>query len=429
MELSLSAYQRALDFLFARTGSSVKVGLARTEALLTAIGRPHERFPAFHVAGTNGKGSVCATLEALLRARGLRVGTYTSPHLVDFRERITVDGVPIGADAVIDFVERWTPECERLGATFFEATTSLAFHSFAAAAVDVAVVEVGLGGRLDSTNVLRPQAAGVTSIGMDHAEWLGDTLDLIAREKGGIYKQGVPAVVGELDPRIRRLLAEQARSAGAAPVLVLADECDIADVAVAAAGTTFAVRWRGERGRLRTPLAGYHQAQNTMTALLMLDAAGPRYATALDDAGAPLAGVRLAGRYQRHGRYLFDVAHNPDGARVLAGTIAAERPAGPVVSLFAVLADKDWRAMMEALAPAVSHFVLTTPPTAPAERAWRVDDALAFARERGWSAERCADFDEAIAAASRGAGTVLVTGSFHTVGDAMSRLQLSPTTA
>ena len=429
MELTHGAYHRALDFLFARTGSSVKVGLARTEALLTAIGRPHDRFPAFHVAGTNGKGSVCATLEALLRARGLRVGKYTSPHLVDFRERITVDGVPVAEEAVIAFVDRWTAECERLGATFFEATTSLAFESFAAAEVDVAVVEVGLGGRLDSTNVLRPVAAGVTAIGMDHAEWLGDALESIAREKGGIYKPGIPAVVGELDPAIRNLLAAQARAAGARPVRVLADECEIADITVDAGGTAFDLRWRGERHALRTPLAGRYQAQNTVTALLMLDAAGPPYATPLADAAAALAGVQLAGRFQRHGRYLFDVAHNPAGARVLAETIAAQPASAPVVALFGVLADKDWRAMMTALAPVVSHFVLTTPPTAPAERAWRVEEALAFARDHGWSAERSASFDEAIERASRGAGTVLVTGSFHTVGDTMSRLQLSPTTA
>jgi dihydrofolate synthase/folylpolyglutamate synthase len=429
VELTRGAYHRALDFLFARTGSSVKVGLARTEALLAAIGRPHDRFPAFHVAGTNGKGSVCATLEALLRARGLRVGKYTSPHLVDFRERITVDGVPVAEEAVIAFVDRWTAECERLGATFFEATTSLAFESFAAARVDVAVVEVGLGGRLDSTNVLRPVAAGVTSIGMDHAEWLGNALESIAREKGGIYKSGVPAVVGELDPAIRALLAAQARAAGARPVRVLADECEIGDITVDAGGTAFDLRWRGERRALRTPLAGRYQAQNTVTALLMLDAAGPPYATPLADAAAALANVQLAGRFQRHGRYLFDVAHNPAGARVLAETIAAQPAAGPVVALFGVLADKDWRAMMTALAPVVSHFVLTTPPTAPLERAWRMEEALAFARDHGWSAERCASFDEAIERASRGAGTVLVTGSFHTVGDAMSRLQLSPTTA
>jgi hypothetical protein len=138
VELALSDYRRALDFLFARTGGGMKVGLERTRALLDALDNPQGRFPSFHVAGTNGKGSVCATLEALLRAKGLRVGKYTSPHLIDFRERVTVDGVPIDERAVVDFVERWTPRCEAIGATFFEATTALAFHHFARAGVDVA---------------------------------------------------------------------------------------------------------------------------------------------------------------------------------------------------------------------------------------------------------------------------------------------------
>ena len=429
MERDLSAYQRALEFLFARTGSTMKVGLARTEALLAAAGRPHDRFPAFHVAGTNGKGSVCATLEALLRARGLRVGKYTSPHLVDFRERITVDGEPIAEERVVEFVRRWAPECERTGATFFEASTALAFHCFAETAVDVAVVEVGLGGRLDSTNVIRPVVAGVTAIGLDHAEWLGESLEGIAREKGGIYKSGVPAVVGELDPEIRAQLAAQARAAGAASVRVVADECALENVRVVADGTAFDVRWRGERRALHTPLAGRHQAHNAMTALVMLDAAGARYAPAPAEAAAALAGVRLAGRFQRYGRYLLDVAHNPDGARVLAATVAAARPARPVTALFGVLADKDWRGMMDALAPVVDHFVLATPPTAPPERRWRVADALDHAAAHGWSAEACADFDAALALAAGRGGTVLVTGSFHTVGDAMARLQLSPTTA
>jgi dihydrofolate synthase/folylpolyglutamate synthase len=429
VELALSAYQRALDFLFARTGSTMKAGLARTEALLAAVGRPHDRFPVFHVAGTNGKGSTCATLEALLRAKGLRVGNYTSPHLVDFRERITVDGVPVEAERVVRFVRDWTDVCEALGATFFEATTALAFHTFADTAVDVAVVEVGLGGRLDSTNVVRPVAAGVTSIGMDHAEWLGSTIEEIAREKGGIYKPGVPAVIGELDPAVCAQLAAQARAVGASTVRVLLEECAAVTAVVDAAGTTFDVAWRGERARLRTPLAGRHQAQNALTALLMLDAAGGRYATTLAEAAGSLGGVRLAGRFQRRGRHLFDVAHNPAGASVLAETLAASAPARPVRALFGVLGDKDWREMMHALAPVVDHFVLATPPSAPAERAWRVDEALAFAREHGWSAEPGGDFGAALAAAERGAGTVLVTGSFHTVGDAMALLQLSPTSA
>src|SRR5205085_10314340 len=170
-------YERALAYLYARTTGPYKFGLERTIALLAALGDPHRAYPCIHIAGTNGKGSSVATAEALLRAKGLRVGTYTSPHLVDFRERIVVDGARIAADEVIDFVERWTPLVESLGATFFEATTALAFAHFAKSRVDVALVETGLGGRLDSTNVIDPIAAGVTTIDYDHTEYLGTAVE------------------------------------------------------------------------------------------------------------------------------------------------------------------------------------------------------------------------------------------------------------
>ena len=152
----LSGYRAALDYLFERTTGGSRFGLERTAALLAALGDPHHRLRIFHVAGTNGKGSACATLAAVLRHRGFRVGKYTSPHLVDFRERFLIDGRAVEETYVVDFIERWTPEVERTGATFFEATTAMAFDWFARSNVDVAVIETGLGGRLDSTNVVRP---------------------------------------------------------------------------------------------------------------------------------------------------------------------------------------------------------------------------------------------------------------------------------
>ena len=168
-------YQEALQYLFARTTGKSKFGLERTRALLAALGNPQDRIPCFHVAGTNGKGSVCATLEALLRARGLRTAKYTSPHLVDFRERFVIDGVAVDPAYIVDFITTRTAAAERI-----EATTAMAFQYFAESGVDVAVIETGLGGRLDSTNVVRPLVAGVTSIGIDHVEYLGDTREAIA---------------------------------------------------------------------------------------------------------------------------------------------------------------------------------------------------------------------------------------------------------
>lgn len=395
-------------------------------ALLAALGDPHTAVPVLHVAGTNGKGSTVATLDALLRARGLRVARYTSPHLVDFRERIVVDGRAIEAGLVTEFVRRWTPTAERLGATFFEVTTALAFDHFARTGADVAIIETGLGGRLDATNVVVPRVAGVTAIGLDHTEFLGHTLEQIAAEKAGIYKRGAAAVVGEPSAGLRATLAGHARAAGAAPVRIVAEECRIERVTVGVGGTAFDVDAPWGAGRLATPLVGRYQAWNAATALTMLHAAGAPYAPTLDEAAAALRGVRIPGRFQRVGRFVFDVAHNPDGAAVLAETLEATGAARPIVALVTVLADKDWRGMLAALAPVVDRFVLTAAPTAPASRAWRPAEALAHAEAHGWAAELVADFDAAIARAEALGATVVVTGSFHTVGDAMARLQVDP---
>ena len=426
MDVDLIRYQDALQYLFARTTGGWKFGLERTEVLLEALGNPHRRIPVLHVAGTNGKGSAVATAEALLRGKGLRVGKYTSPHLVDFRERIVVDGEEISGADVVAFVERWTPLVERIGATFFEATTVLAFEQFRARGVDVALIETGLGGRLDTTNVVDPVSAGVISIGFDHTEYLGDTLEAIAAEKAGIFKPGRPAVIGEPDPHIREFLAEQARAAGASDVRVVADRIRIEDITVDERGTECTLTALGHTRRLRTPLVGAHQATNLAFTLEWLDAAGPPYATPLADVAAHLSATSMPGRFQRLGHFLFDVAHNPDGARVLAQTLQRVRPPAPVVAVVCALRDKDWRAMLLALRPHVAAFVFTNAPTAPESRAWDLDEVAAFARDQGLPGSAEPDFDAALRAAGERGATVLVTGSFHTVGDAMSRLHVSP---
>lgn len=413
-----------LSYLFARTTGGFRFGLERTQALLDALNNPHRRYPVIHVAGTNGKGSSLATAEALLLSRGLRVGKYTSPHLVDFRERVLVNREPIAASDVVDFVRRWTPLVEELGATFFEATTAMAFQAFADAQVDVALIETGLGGRLDSTNVVHPISAGVTSIGWDHMEYLGHTLETIAGEKAGIFKAGRPAVIGEPESGIRDLLRQRAAAAGAVP-LVVAEEVLIEDVDVRATGTSLTIGMFGERERLTTPLIGRHQAYNLAFTLALLHAAGPAYRFSLAQARAPLSQVRLPGRFHRAGRHIFDVAHNADGARVLAETLRTVRPPGPVTAVFCALRDKEWEEMLATLALEVDAMVLTSAPTAPPSRAWDLEIVRAFVLQRALPATIEPDFHRALELAST-AGTVVVTGSFHTVGDAMARLQVSP---
>jgi dihydrofolate synthase/folylpolyglutamate synthase len=267
---------------------------------------------------------------------------------------------------------------------------------------------------------------GVSSIGLDHMQYLGDTKELIAREKAGIFKPDVPAVIGEPDVGIRRLLASLAYDVGATPVITIAEDRPVSEIVVSPAGTSFTLSGPGGARRLHTPLVGRPQALNAATAIAMLECAGGRYAEAAAAAERGLETVAIPGRFQRCGDVIFDVAHNPAGAAVLCETLLAVRPARPVVCLLTVLRDKDWRGVMSALATVVDRFVLSAPPSVPADRAWALDDAVAFARENDWAAEAYADFDAALAAARDGAATTLITGSFHTVGDAMARLQVSP---
>ncbi len=425
-----SAYTDALDYLYARTTGAVKFGLERTVELLEHLGNPQDAVPCFHIAGTNGKGSTVATTAALLRAKGLRVGTYTSPHLVDFRERILIDGEPIPEGEVVAIIERHTDVIERNGATFFEATTALAFDHFARGGAAVTVIETEPGGRLDSTNVVNPLVAGVTSIGRDHTEYLGDSLEGIAAEKGGIFKAGRPAVIGEANPGLRDVLRRCAEDAGASRVWILSDELAIRDIAPSMAGTQFTVARTGpsgERADWLTSLIGTHQATNAAIAWLMTEAAGDLYRTSLAEASGPLSTVQLAGRFQRVGKHIFDVAHNRAGSDVLAATLSQLQPDRPVVAVFCALADKEWGSMIAALAPVVDQFLFTNAPTAPLRnRAGDLRAVEMFAAERGLAGRTIESFDAALARADRTGATVLISGSFHTVGDAMSRLQLSP---
>ncbi len=420
MDSGLTSYKSALDRLFARTGSTARFGLERTRALLTLLGNPHERISCIHVAGTNGKGSVVATIENLLRAKpdGLRVGRYTSPHLVDFRERIVVDGEQIGEDEVLSFINRWEAESERLGATFFEITTALALDHFASREVDVAIIEAGLGGRLDSTNVITPVVAGVTSIGIDHTEYLGNSITGIAREKGGIYKRGVPAVFGPVSDEVREALVETATMAGASPVIAADELFHASNVSTGSGGTSFDVESKGARVTLRTGLIGEHQAANACVALAMLDAAGGRWRVSLAEAQRSLPAVSMPGRFQRKGKFILDVAHNPDGMRTLVKSLEAVAPPRPIVAVLGVLRDKDWREMMAVLSLAVDRIIVTNPTSAPPARCWDASEAAEFGAENGWNVALISDLPSAVALAATEAATVLITGSFHTVGDA-----------
>src|SRR2546426_403365 len=215
------SFEAACRFLFARQGSRIKWSLGPTEGLLDVLGHPERRCPSIHIGGTNGKGSTCAFMAGELEARGFQVGVYTSPHLVSVRERIVAQGVPIDEEAFAEWTAFLKPHIERLDASFFEATTAIAFADLAARGVDVAVIEVGLGGRLDSTNVITPLVSVVTKVALEHTDYLGPDLASIAREKAGIAKPGVPFVTGEQEPAVRAVLCAVAERRGARPVVLV----------------------------------------------------------------------------------------------------------------------------------------------------------------------------------------------------------------
>ena len=351
-----------------------------------------------------------------LRTTGARVGLYTSPHLVSFRERIRVNGVPISREAVVSWTRHLRPLMEETGATFFEATTAIAFADFAARNVDIAVVEVGLGGRLDSTNVLTPLVSAVTHVALDHQKYLGDTIELIAAEKAGIAKPDVPFVIGEPDEG----LAEVLRRAG--------------EIAVGER-----VRGEGEYLPIVVPpdalwdgplaLAGPHQRRNAAVAAAILDALPadlrpttydlrPDRPTTYDFSTAS-----IPGRLDRRGKWLYDVAHNPDAMRALVTALTDAPPKGPVHALVSILSDKPWPEMLVLLDQVVDVGILTVTPTAEGRKwdtawleRWLADPDRPPARAR-W--RLVPDFHEALCTVEEGAGTVLVTGSFHTVGDVM----------
>lgn len=332
------------------------------------------------------------------------MGVYTSPHLVSARERIVVGGAPISEDAFAEWAWYLRPEIERLDASFFEAVTAIGFADLAARGVDIAIVEVGLGGRLDATNVLTPLVSVVTKIAREHTEQLGSDLEGIAREKAGIAKAGVPFVTGETDPAILAALVAEAERRGARPVRAV----DTGRPPTAALG-----------------LRGAHQSANAWVAAAALNELPPRFGGGVGDAiPESFAHASMPGRFDIRGSWIFDVAHNPDGMQVLVAALAEERPRRPLHAVVGIRSDKEWPHMLAVLAPAVDRLVLTVAPSVPPAKRWSDEELERWSKDRRGAPVVVVepDFDRALMVARRDAGTVLVTGSFHTVGDALGRL-------
>jgi dihydrofolate synthase/folylpolyglutamate synthase len=420
----VSGYRKALAALHRLERFGIRLGLEEMRAICAASGHPERAAPTLHVGGTNGKGTTVAALAALGTAHGLKTGCYTSPHVLDFRERIRIDGDPISEDAVGEVWSRVSGRVRENGLTYFEATTLMAFDHFARAGIDLAVVEVGLGGRLDATNVVRPEVAVVTNVARDHEPQLGRELAGIAREKAGIFKAGVPALIGDARPEeVRRAFVEAAGAAGA-PILFFEDDVRI-EVRPGDGETAFDYAgpgWRAED--LLLPMQGAHFVWDAAVALRAWEVAGirPLAETAAREA---LSGVRPVGRAERWMvdgvPIVFDVAHNPNAVERLIAAL----PGGAELRTLLVLgflADKDWEGMLDRLAALGGRGWLCGLPGSPADRrlvrpdltrwpglVWADTVTGALAEARRYVAAGAAD-------------RILVTGSFHTVEAAMRAL-------
>ena len=419
-------YPESLAFVERLIFKKIKPGLERTEALLAALDDPQRRFPSVHVAGTNGKGSVIALIASVLQQAGLRVGIYTSPHLISCRERIAIDGRPIPREEFAALVSRLAPLIEKMPEppTQFEFLTAMAFEHFAQREVDVAVIEVGLGGRFDSTNVIMPLLSIITHIAFDHMHLLGTTLRQIAAEKAGIIKKGIPVVTAEKKAEPLSVIECEAERLGAP--LHRVDPSRIKRIDFDWDGQDFQTP---DWGPLRLGLLGHYEGENLAIVLEGLRLLNARWPLTGEIVRQGLAEARWPGRFELLARqpYLIaDGAHNVEAAQALVETIEAYHqrhlPNGRKWLLFGVLADKDVPGICQTLFPHFDELLITRPNS---ERACERTIVQALAKDQGRSVQ--------ITSLSSGLKTAMskmerddllcVTGSLYLVGELKQTLE------
>jgi dihydrofolate synthase/folylpolyglutamate synthase len=391
-------YTEAIAWLYGTQERGIKLGLHRVREFLDTLGWQPGGTRFIHVAGTNGKGSVCAMADAICRAAGLRTGLFTSPHLITFRERIRIDGEMAPPEEIAAELTRIRGICDGIAAlpTFFEITTGLALEIFRRRQVEVGIIEVGLGGRLDSTNVLTPAVSVITSIGLDHMQLLGGTIEEIAWEKAGIIKPGVPVVTGLLPPEAAEVVAQVAatRAAHCIPV----------------------------REPVPYPLAleGAHQRLNAAVALCALQVAG--LTISADAARSGLQSVSWPGRFQDTGNgFIIDGAHNPAAARALVETWRGKYGDRRTEVILGIVRDKDAQSICAELAPIANQFVIV-PVRSP--RAGSVEILAGIAS--AYRPTRISpSLEKAISSARLAEAPVLITGSLFLVGEALVALGLA----
>ncbi|MFQ6613031.1 MAG: bifunctional folylpolyglutamate synthase/dihydrofolate synthase [Fidelibacterota bacterium] len=328
-------FNELLNYLYGLRRLGIKAGLRHTLELLKYCGSPETKFRSVHIAGTNGKGSTAVILASILQNTGLKVGLYTSPHLICFNERVRINGDPVSDDWIADFIKKHQADIDTLQATFFETTTALAFSYFAEQGVDVAIIETGLGGRLDSTNVLTPEVTAITPVSLDHRELLGDDLIAIAEEKAGIIKPGIPLV---LAPQEMEVIAVLERTAAKKSVPVIKIEMThFEEISVSVKATAFVFK----DNQFELPLLGDHQAVNAGVAMQIARLIIPTISVPTIQKG--LKKVNWPGRLQQLcsvPMVFYDVAHNAHGLKIVMQTIRCLCGIDPVI-LFVLKGDKE----------------------------------------------------------------------------------------
>jgi dihydrofolate synthase/folylpolyglutamate synthase len=433
-----TAYNQALDYLYSFVDYSLKhaselakadFNLERMRALMAELGNPQDTYPTIHIAGTKGKGSTAALCASALRAAGYKTGLYTSPHLLDFCERIQVDGQPIPHNELADLVDEIKPAVARVPKlTTFELTTALGYLYFARQHAQVAVIEVGLGGRLDATNVITPRVSVITSLSYDHTAVLGDTLTLIAGEKAGIIKPGAPVVSSPQREEALRVLERVAAERGCKLTLV-GREVSYQMVTQSLDGQEFSVQWTVNSNQysttLRIPLLGAHQVENAAAAYAALRAAGLGVSDEAIASG--FAAVRWPGRFEivrrENPTVIFDSAHNQDSFEKLAATLETYFPGRKVTLIFGVSEDKHLLAMLTAIRPLLARVIATR---ADHPRALEPEKIVEAARQLGVESDAAVPVETALKRAldlsQKDGSIVLAAGSIFLVAEAINGL-------
>ncbi|NOZ60902.1 MAG: bifunctional folylpolyglutamate synthase/dihydrofolate synthase [Calditrichaeota bacterium] len=358
-------YAQAVDYLFSLTSLGWKLGLNKIRSLLKELDNPHEKYRVIHVGGTNGKGSTSSMLASILQQSGYRTGLFTSPHLIRVGERIKIDGLPISREDLVFYIEKLKPLFTKYKCTFFEALTAIGFTYFADQKVEVAVIEVGLGGRLDATNVVNPLLSIITNVNFDHMKQLGYDRKSIAREKAGIIKENSICITNNKYQSVARVFAEAGLRKNT-KLISLSELMRVNNAVYGEEETVFDLAINGSFfPRLRLSLLGPHQVENAALAVTAAKILQERFLPLKnDDIYAGLAQVNWPGRLQlisKKPRLLADVAHNPDGARALAKSVQKIFHYRRLYLLMGVMRDKEYEKMIKRLAPMVHCFIAVSP--------------------------------------------------------------------